>query len=169
LVKVRIFRDVAFVVDNAVLLLSNIAFVPLFFFARRPLVVGSALSAVGFFLWSSKIQDCSLSTQWPFSTWPYTPKIPPMALTRSEPHRSAPKPTTPGDAYRPLAPTTRTNARIRWRDQWDKCVDRGGQSLTVIRGKAHYAASLTSAADQQAERLLRVLGRRLQSPTRPVS
>ena len=38
---------------------------------------------------------------------------------------------------------------IRSRDEWDKCVERGGPSLTVIRGKTHYAASLTSAADQQ--------------------
>ena len=108
LVKVRIFGDRAFVVDNAVLLLSNIAFVPLFFFAsiysqlvlgydanqaglyllviflgfapaaqvggrmldrggaRRPLILGSALSAVGFFLWSTKVHDYSLGAQWPF-------------------------------------------------------------------------------------------------------
>ena len=38
---------------------------------------------------------------------------------------------------------------IRSRDEWDKCVERGGPSLTVIRGKTHYAASLMSAADQQ--------------------
>ena len=98
----------AFVVDNAVLLLSNVAFVPPFYFAsvysqlvlgydanqaglyllvvflgfapaaqvggrmldrggaRLPLVLGSALSAVGFFLWSSKVHDYSLSAQWPF-------------------------------------------------------------------------------------------------------
>ncbi len=31
----------------------------------------------------------------------------------------------------------------------DKCVERGGPSLTVVRGKTHYAASLMSAADQQ--------------------
>jgi EmrB/QacA subfamily drug resistance transporter len=108
LVKVRIFRDHAFVIDNAVLLLSNVAFVPLFFFAsiysqlvlgydadraglyllviflgfapaaqvggrmldrggaRRPLVLGSALAAVGLFLWSSKVHDYSLGAQWPF-------------------------------------------------------------------------------------------------------
>lgn len=33
------------------------------------------------------------------SAWPYTPKIPPMALTCPEPLRSPPKPTTQGDAY----------------------------------------------------------------------
>jgi len=108
LIKVRIFRDRAFVVDNAVLLLSNVAFVPLFFFAsiyaqlvlgydanqaglyllvifagfapaaqvggrmldrggaRRPLVIGSALSAVGFALWSTKVHDYSLGAQWPY-------------------------------------------------------------------------------------------------------
>ena len=38
---------------------------------------------------------------------------------------------------------------IRSQDEWDKCVERGGPSLTVIRGKTHYAASLMSAADQQ--------------------
>ena len=38
---------------------------------------------------------------------------------------------------------------IRSRDEWDKWVERGGPSLTVIRGKTHYAASLMSAADQQ--------------------
>lgn len=32
--------------------------------------------------------------------WPYTLKIPPMALSTSEPRRSAPNPTTPRDAYR---------------------------------------------------------------------
>jgi hypothetical protein len=38
---------------------------------------------------------------------------------------------------------------IRSRDEWDKCLERVGPSLTVIRGKTHYAASLMSAADQQ--------------------
>ncbi len=108
LVKVRIFRDHAFVVDNAVLLLSNVAFIPLFFFAsiysqlvlgydanhaglyllvvfagfapaaqvggrmldrggaRRPLLLGAALSTVGFALWASKVHDYSLADQWPF-------------------------------------------------------------------------------------------------------
>jgi predicted MFS family arabinose efflux permease len=108
LVKIRIFRDRAFVVDNAVLLLSNIAFIPLFFFAsiyaqvvlgydanraglyllvvfagfapaaqiggrmldrggaRRPLILGSALSAVGFALWAGKVHSYSLGSQWPF-------------------------------------------------------------------------------------------------------
>jgi hypothetical protein len=31
----------------------------------------------------------------------------------------------------------------------DKCVERGGPSLTVICGKTHCTASLRSAADQQ--------------------
>jgi len=108
LIKIRIFRERAFVVDNAVLLLSNIAFVPLFFFAslyaqlvlgydanqaglyllvifagfapaaqvggrmldrggaRRPLILGSALAAVGFGLWAGKVHDYSLGAQWPF-------------------------------------------------------------------------------------------------------
>jgi EmrB/QacA subfamily drug resistance transporter len=108
LMKVWIFRERAFFLDNAVLLLSNIAFVPLFFFAslyaqivlgydanqaglyllvifagfapaaqvggrmldrggaRRPLVIGSALSAVGFALWAGKVHDYSLGSQWPF-------------------------------------------------------------------------------------------------------
>ena len=40
----------------------------------------------------------------------------------------------------------------------DKCVERGGPSLTVIRGKTHYyAASLMSAADQQIPDDTRVL------------
>ena len=34
--------------------------------ARRPLILGSALSAVGFFLWSAKVHDYSLSAQWPY-------------------------------------------------------------------------------------------------------
>ena len=38
---------------------------------------------------------------------------------------------------------------IRSRDEWDKCVERGGPSLIAIRGKTHYAASLMSAADQE--------------------
>ena len=46
---------------------------------------------------------------------------------------------------------------IRSRDEWDKCVERGGPSLTVIRGKTHYAASLMSAADQQIPDDIRVV------------
>jgi EmrB/QacA subfamily drug resistance transporter len=108
LMKVRIFRDRAFVVDNAVLFFSMVAFVPVFFFAsvysqvslgydanraglylfvffagfapaaqvggrmldrggaRRPIIIGSALSAVGFALWASKVTDLHLSAQWPY-------------------------------------------------------------------------------------------------------
>ncbi len=106
LIQVRIFRDRAFVIDNAVLLLSMIAFVPLFFFAavysqvslgysasdaglyllvffagfapaaqiggrmldlrgaKRPIVLGCALSTVGFVLWASHLSDLSLGSQW---------------------------------------------------------------------------------------------------------
>ncbi len=41
------------------------------------------------------------------SAWPYTPKIPPMAPTCSEPLRSPSDPTTPRDAYRTLPPPLR--------------------------------------------------------------
>jgi EmrB/QacA subfamily drug resistance transporter len=108
LIKVRIFRDRAFVVDNAVLFLAMIAFVPVFFFAsvyaqfslgfdanqaglylviffggfapaaqiggrvldargaRMPVIVGSAVGAIGFGLWAWKITDLSLGAQWPY-------------------------------------------------------------------------------------------------------
>jgi EmrB/QacA subfamily drug resistance transporter len=106
LIKVAIFRDRAFVVDNAVLFFSNIAFVPFFFFAsvyaqvslgddandaglylfvffagfapaaqiggrmldsggaRKPVILGCAISTVGFALWGWKITDLSLGAQW---------------------------------------------------------------------------------------------------------
>ncbi len=106
LIQVRIFRDRAFVIDNAVLLLSMIAFVPVFFFAavysqvslgynasnaglyllvffagfapaaqvggrmldargaKRPVVLGCALSTVGFALWASHLNQLSLGAQW---------------------------------------------------------------------------------------------------------
>jgi EmrB/QacA subfamily drug resistance transporter len=108
LINVRIFRDRAFVVDNAVLFFSMIAFIPVFFFAsvysqvslgygankaglyllvffagfapaaqiggrmldaggaRRPMILGSALSTVGFALWAWKATELSLGSQWPY-------------------------------------------------------------------------------------------------------
>jgi EmrB/QacA subfamily drug resistance transporter len=108
LIRVRIFRDRAFVVDNAVLFFSMIAFVPVFFFAsvysqvslgynankaglylllffagfapaaqiggrmldsggaKRPMVLGAALSTVGFALWGARLTDLSLGSQWYF-------------------------------------------------------------------------------------------------------
>jgi EmrB/QacA subfamily drug resistance transporter len=106
LIRVQIFRERAFVIDNAVLFFSMIAFVPVFFFAsvysqvslgysatnaglyllvffagfapaaqiggrmldksgpRRPIVLGCAISCVGFALWAHKLTDLSLSSQW---------------------------------------------------------------------------------------------------------
>ncbi len=106
LIQVKIFRDRAFVIDNAVLLLAMIAFVPVFFFAavysqvslgysasnaglyllvffagfapaaqvggrmldlggaKRPMVLGCALSTVGFALWAGDINHLSLGSQW---------------------------------------------------------------------------------------------------------
>ena len=106
LIQFRIFRDRAFVVDNVVLLLSQVAFVPVFFFAavysqvslgysasnaglyllvffsgfapaaqiggrmldlggaKRPMVLGCALSAAGFVLWARDIDHLSLGSQW---------------------------------------------------------------------------------------------------------
>ncbi|MFA7267502.1 MAG: MFS transporter, partial [Candidatus Nanopelagicales bacterium] len=108
LIKVDIFKDRAFFVDNAVLFFAMMAFVPVFFFAsvyaqavlgynatnaglyllvffagfapavqvggrildksgaRVPVIVGCAVGAVGFFLWSQKLTDYSLSAQWPY-------------------------------------------------------------------------------------------------------
>ena len=59
-----------------------------------------------------------------------------------------------GSSERHLQASTRSDYAdspkgIRSRDEWDKCVESGGPSLTAIRGKTHYAASLMSAADQQ--------------------
>jgi EmrB/QacA subfamily drug resistance transporter len=106
LLRIRIFEDRAFAVDNVVLFLLMIAFVPLFFFAsmyaqislgesasetglylliffagfatasqwggkmldsvgdRRPVVLGCAVAAVGFFLWAKHLTDLSVSDQW---------------------------------------------------------------------------------------------------------
>jgi EmrB/QacA subfamily drug resistance transporter len=108
LIKVRIFKDRAFTIDNAVLFFAMMAFVPLFFFAsvysqvslgldaggaglylliffagfvvaaqiggrmldrggaKRPVIIGCVLGAVGFYLWGSKLTDLSESAQWPY-------------------------------------------------------------------------------------------------------
>jgi MFS family permease len=108
LVPIRLFADRAFAVDNAVLFLICICFIPLFFFASlyaqvglgdtastagllllvffggftiaaqwggrildrrgaRPTVVfGTALGAVGFYLWASKLPALDFSKQWVF-------------------------------------------------------------------------------------------------------
>jgi EmrB/QacA subfamily drug resistance transporter len=106
LLRLRIFENRAFAVDNAVLFFLMIAFVPLFFFAseyaqislgesasetglylliffagfatatqwggkmldrigaRRPVVLGLAIGAVGFWLWGSSMTHLSVSEQW---------------------------------------------------------------------------------------------------------
>ena len=106
LIKVRIFAERAFLVDNIVLFLSMIAFVPVFFFAsvyaqlslgydasqaglylltffagfapaaqiggrmldsggaRRPVIIGCALSVVGFALWGWSVPDLRFGNQW---------------------------------------------------------------------------------------------------------
>ena len=108
LIKVQIFKDRAFSVDNAVLFFAMMAFLPVFFFASvysqlslgysasdaglyilvffagfapaiqvggriidtqgaKPcIIIGSALGAVGFFLWSRHLTDLSLGAQWPY-------------------------------------------------------------------------------------------------------
>jgi EmrB/QacA subfamily drug resistance transporter len=105
LMQVRIFSVRAFSVENAVLGITMLAFIPVFFFAseysqialnknakesglvllyfflgfvvmsqiggrrldrsgaKRPVVVGCAIAAVGFALWASKLPDLNLSTQ----------------------------------------------------------------------------------------------------------
>ncbi len=105
LIQVRIFRIRAFLVENIVLLLVMMVFIPVFFFAseyaqialgkkpsesgiyllyffigfviaaqiggrmldrggaRRPVIIGCALSAVGFWLWAGKLTDLSFSAQ----------------------------------------------------------------------------------------------------------
>jgi EmrB/QacA subfamily drug resistance transporter len=106
LVPMRLFADRGFAIDNAVLFLLSICFVPLFFFAseyaqaalgesasnagiflfvffggftlgaqwggrildkrggRPTVVLGSALAAVGFYLWAGKLQSLSFGSQW---------------------------------------------------------------------------------------------------------
>lgn len=108
LVRVAIFTNRAFAVENGVLFLSQVVFVPLFFFAsmysqlslgwspsnagtylliffggfavaaqlggrlldrigaKVPVVVGSAVAAVGLYLWAAKMTDLSVGAQWPF-------------------------------------------------------------------------------------------------------
>lgn len=105
LIQVRIFRDRAFLVENLVLGISMLVFVPVFFFvseyaqialgksaqeaglyllyfflgfviasqiggrmldrrgAKRPVVLGCALAAVGFYLLAGKVTDLSLNSQ----------------------------------------------------------------------------------------------------------
>ncbi|HTW06439.1 MAG TPA: MFS transporter [Acidimicrobiales bacterium] len=108
LMEVRIFRIPAFRMENLVLGIAMLAFVPLFFFAseyaeialdksasqtglyilyfflgfagasqiggrmldrigaKRPVVFGCALAAVGFYLWAGRVTELSLSSQiWP--------------------------------------------------------------------------------------------------------
>jgi EmrB/QacA subfamily drug resistance transporter len=106
LLRLSVFRDKAFAIDNVVLFFLMIAFVPLFFFAsmyaqislgesasetglylliffagfatasqwggkmldkvgaRRPMVLGCAVAAVGFFLWGRSLTELSVSDQW---------------------------------------------------------------------------------------------------------
>jgi EmrB/QacA subfamily drug resistance transporter len=108
LVRLRIFATREFVIDNLVLFLAMVAFVPVFFFAsvyaqvslgydanraglyllvlfggfapaaqlggrmldragaRRPMVIGSVLSAAGFALWAGRLHEYSLGAQWPY-------------------------------------------------------------------------------------------------------
>jgi EmrB/QacA subfamily drug resistance transporter len=105
LINVRIFRNQAFLVENIILGVAMMAFIPVFFFAalygqialaenaktssllilyfflgfvvcaqiggrmldrigaKRPVVLGSALAAVGFGLWASKATDLHVSAQ----------------------------------------------------------------------------------------------------------
>jgi predicted MFS family arabinose efflux permease len=105
LMEVRIFRNHAFRVENLVLGIAMLAFVPLFFFAseyaeialgesasqtglyilyfflgfagasqiggrmldrigaKRPVVLGCALAALGFYLWAGRVTDLTLSSQ----------------------------------------------------------------------------------------------------------
>jgi EmrB/QacA subfamily drug resistance transporter len=106
LIELRIFSDRGFVVDNIVLFLLCICFVPLFFFAsvysqlvleysaanaglylllffsgfatasqvggrmldksgaRMPVIIGSAVTAIGFYLWAGSLADADLNSQW---------------------------------------------------------------------------------------------------------
>ncbi|HYQ79455.1 MAG TPA: MFS transporter [Solirubrobacterales bacterium] len=106
LLRLTIFKDKAFAVDNVVLFLLMIPFVPLFFFAsmyaqislgesasetglylliffagfatasqwggkmldkigaRRPMVLGCGVAAVGFYLWGHSLTELSVSDQW---------------------------------------------------------------------------------------------------------
>lgn len=106
LLRLSVFKDRAFAVDNVVLFLLMIPFVPLFFFAsmyaqislgesasetglylliffagfatasqwggkmldkvgaRRPVVLGCAVAAVGFYLWGQSLTELSVSDQW---------------------------------------------------------------------------------------------------------
>jgi EmrB/QacA subfamily drug resistance transporter len=106
LLRLTIYKDKAFAVDNIVLFLLMIPFVPLFFFAsmyaqislgesasetglylliffagfaiasqwggkmldkigaRRPMVLGCGVAAVGFYLWGQSLTELSVSDQW---------------------------------------------------------------------------------------------------------
>lgn len=106
LLRLEIFKDRSFAVDNVILFLLMIPFVPLFFFAsmyaqislgesasetglylliffagfatasqwggrmldkvgaRRPVVIGCAVAAIGFYLWGKSLTHLSVSEQW---------------------------------------------------------------------------------------------------------
>jgi len=106
LLRLSVFKDRAFAVDNVILFLLMIPFVPLFFFAsmyaqislgesasetglylliffagfatasqwggkmldkvgaRRPVVIGCAVAAIGFYLWGKSLTHLSVSEQW---------------------------------------------------------------------------------------------------------
>lgn len=106
LIRVRIFTDRAFIVDNAVLFLSMVAFVPVFFFAsvyaqlslgnnasqaglylltffagfapaaqiggrmldsggaKKPVLIGCAIGAVGFALWGRAVPELNFGGHW---------------------------------------------------------------------------------------------------------
>jgi len=106
LLRLTIFKEKAFAVDNIVLFLLMIPFVPLFFFAsmyaqislgesasetglylliffggfavasqwggkmldrigaRRPMVIGCGVAAIGFYLWGHSLTELSVSDQW---------------------------------------------------------------------------------------------------------
>jgi predicted MFS family arabinose efflux permease len=106
LLRLEVFKDRAFAVDNVILFLLMIPFVPLFFFAsmyaqislgesasetglylliffggfalasqwggkmldrigaRRPMVLGCGVAAIGFYLWGNSLTELSVSDQW---------------------------------------------------------------------------------------------------------
>jgi EmrB/QacA subfamily drug resistance transporter len=108
LIKVQIFRDRAFAVDNGVLFFGTMAFIPVFFFAsiysqlslgfdangaglyllvyfagfvvaaqisgrmldaggaKRPVVIGCLIGAVGYAMWGVKLTTLSEGSQWPW-------------------------------------------------------------------------------------------------------
>ena len=198
LMQVRIFRIRAFAVENLVLGITMLVFVPVFFFAseyaqialgksrapgrslpavflpgfvvasqiggrmldrrgaKRPVVVGCALSAVGFYLWAGKVTQLNFSTQvWSSSSLgpAWASCSPPPAPTRSTGRPGSPTARPPASPRRfattPPAWVSPSSAPS-WSRSFALGVTRPRLSLGVPAGRA--CRRPTTSARPRAQR-----------------